>query len=736
MAVGRARAWWLAGGALVGGGAVWVVLRFGVPVVLTDEKHPVRPALEALSWIAGIGGLVVAAVALVVALRQGRRDHAGTGHTTSAAAPRTASAAGNVTGSGAITAGVVIGPVVQGDVVVGGAGVPAVESISADPALSRVPAGSELFVGRARELERLRAAVAGPGRAVVAVHGLGGVGKSALVARFARSRVDRCSLVWWITADSASAIDTGLADLAATLAPQSADLPVEQRAELALRWLATHDGWLLALDDLTGLGDAAGLLERVRTGTIVITSRRGGGWRGVEAIPLDVLPRDHAVELLARGVRSEWPDADLTHADRLCEELGRLPLAVEQAGAYLARTRITPTAYLDLLRRYPARMFGTTADGGDAQRTAARVWHVTLDRLADTPSAGRLLRRLAWCAPDSILRVLVTAIADEPEPDVLEALGRLAAYSMITLDTDAITVHRLVQAVTRTPDPTDPHRLPEDITHARDATATTLLQVLTGVDHRLPADWPVYELVLTHARVLLDHTPADSDTEALCGLANNLGLYVAGQGDATTALAWLGRAARGSERLHGPDHPETLGSRNNLASAYRAAGDLERAIPLHEATLADAGRVFGPDHPTTLALRVNLAEAYRVAGDTGRAVPLVEATLADSERVLGPDHPTTLTSRNNLACAYLTAGDAGRAIPLYEATVADRQRVLGPDHPNTLGSRINLAVAHRAAGDLERATPLLEAALADTERVLGPDHPVTRAVRSHFEGTT
>lgn len=68
--VGRGRAWWVAGGALAGGGVVWAVLRFGVPVFLTDENHPARPTLEALSWVAGIGGLAVALVALVVAMRQ------------------------------------------------------------------------------------------------------------------------------------------------------------------------------------------------------------------------------------------------------------------------------------------------------------------------------------------------------------------------------------------------------------------------------------------------------------------------------------------------------------------------------------------------------------------------------------------------------------------------------------------------------------------------------------------
>jgi tetratricopeptide (TPR) repeat protein len=631
-----------------------------------------------------------------------------------------------VTGAGGTAVGAVQGVLVQGDLVVGGPGVPAMESIPATPGVGRIPAGSELFVGRTRERERLDAAVAGSGRAVVvAVHGLGGVGKSTLVAHFAHLHADRYTLVWWITADSPTAIDTGLADLATTLAPQAAGAPLEQRTELGVRWLATHDRWLLVLDNLTTPADAAGLLERVRTGTIVITSRQGTGWRGVDTIPLDVLPAEQAVELLTRIVRAEWPQADLTGADRLCAETGWLPLAVEQAGAYLAQARITPVAYLDLLARFPARMFTATAEGGDAQRTMARIWHVTLDRLADTPLAGRVLRHLAWYAPDAIPRTLLADVFDEP--DLSEALGRLAAYSMITLTGDTIGVHRLVQALTRTPDSTDPHRQPADITTARDTTATALTAALTGTDYRLPAHWPVFQTVLPHARALLDHT--DTDTEPLCDLANRLGIYVYGQGDTTTAIALHTRAARSYQRLQGPDHPDTLTSRNNLASAYGLAGDLGQAIPLFEATLADSERALGPDHPDTLTSRNNLASAYGLAGDLGQAIPLFEATLADSERALGPDHPDTLASRNNLAGAYRSAGDLERAIPLHEATLADRQRVLGPDHPDTLTSRHTLASAYGLAGDLGRAIPLHEATLADRQRVLGPDHPDTLTSR-------
>ncbi|HWO63764.1 MAG TPA: tetratricopeptide repeat protein, partial [Umezawaea sp.] len=220
-----------------------------------------------------------------------------------------------------------------------------------------------------------------------------------------------------------------------------------------------------------------------------------------------------------------------------------------------------------------------------------------------------LLRRLAWYAPDDIPRSLLTTGTDVSEFDVLHAVGRLAAYNMITLDNDTISVHRLVQAVTRTPDPDDPHRWPTTIILARDTTAATLVAALTGTDHRLPTAWPVFRMVLPHARALLDHTDTDTDTDPLCALAHGLGRYLNDQGDTTTAITLLTRASQGHQRLYGPDHPDTLISRNNLAGAYRSAGDLGRAIPLYEATLTDSERVLGPDHPTTKIIRSNLDKA-------------------------------------------------------------------------------------------------------------------------------
>jgi len=667
-----------------------------------------------------------------------------------------------------------------------------VTEVVAPPGVGNLPDRADLFVGRAQALAQLDAAFAGPatgdpatpsaggaGVVVQAVHGLGGIGKSTLAARWARDRTGQYNPVWWITADSPAGIDAGLAALAVALQPVLAGWPGEVLRERAVQWLATHSRWLLILDNVTTPNDIRELLARASGGRYLITSRLATGWHGIaHPVRLDVLSPGEALDLLTRILTHDpaaAPDLDLEGLRAVCQELGYLPLAIEQAGAFMAQTTTKPTDYLDLLAAYPAAMYA--AGGETADRSIARIWRITLDHLADTPLAGNLLRVLAWYAPDDIPSTLLTNLADPPS--VAGALGRLAAYNMITVQAPTSTaagtlgVHRLVQAVARTPTADDPHRTPTAIAAARDQATTALASALAG-DWRDPAQWPTWRPLIAHVDALAAHTTPDVDTTTTTTLFNRAGAYLESQGAPTRAIALLDRALTDSRRILGddhpdtlaatnnlagayqaagnltgaitlleeahldmrqilgPDHPDTLTTTNNLALAYQAAGNLTRAIPLYVQTHADRRRILGDDHPDTLQSAVSLAWAYQAAGGLTRAIQLYEQTLTDRRRILGDDHPDTLTSANNLALAYQAAEDLARAIPLFEQTLADRQRVLGQDHPQTLTSANNLALSYKSAGDLTRAIPLYEQTLADSARVLGEDHPDTKIVRGNL----
>ena len=210
--------------------------------------------------------------------------------------------------------------------------------LAVPPGLGNLPGRPGLFVGRARELARLDAAVAGPGGVVVqAVHGLGGIGKSTLAAHWAAAHASDYTLTWWITAGTPAAIDAGLAGLAAALQPALSDvLPLEALREGAVQWLAAHQRWLLVLDNVTDPADIAQLLARAPAGRYLITSRRATGWHAT-AVPvrLDVLNPAEAGGLLT-AILTQDPPREAGWRRGAVRGAG-LPAAGHRAGRCLPR---------------------------------------------------------------------------------------------------------------------------------------------------------------------------------------------------------------------------------------------------------------------------------------------------------------------------------------------------------------------------------------------------------------
>jgi hypothetical protein len=372
-------------------------------------------------------------------------------------------------------------------------------------------------------------------------------------------------VTWWITADTPAAIDTGLAALAGRLQPGLGELlPIPALRDRALAWLASHRRWLVVLDNVTTPPTSRACSPRRRPGGSSSPAAAPPAGTGIATpVRLDVLTPDQAGQLLTaiithgRSPAQARPDG----ADALCAELAYLPLAIEQAGAYIAQAGITPREYLRLLAEYPADVYGQTADGGDAQRTIARIWRVTFDQLASTPTAGDVLRVLAFYAPGGIDRRLLDGLAGPLQVTI--AIGRLAAYSMITVTDGQLTVHRLVQAVARTPDPADPHRTPAAIDQAR-AKATAQLTAAAPANWEDPASWPARRALLPHLEALAACTTAQADTTDTAELLNEAASFLENQGAVNRAIAFFERSLADCRRVLGEDHPLTLTVRDNL----------------------------------------------------------------------------------------------------------------------------------------------------------------------------
>jgi tetratricopeptide (TPR) repeat protein len=604
------------------------------------------------------------------------------------------------------------------------------QTVSAGQVVHNLPLATAAFVGR--DLEGLAGLLLGEESGVVvgqaAVHGLGGIGKTELVAHYARAYLDRFTLVWWITADSRENVALGLAALTRRLHHLAI---LADAQEWAIGWLQSHTGWLLVLDNVEDLDHIRPLLGQVTgRGQLVVTTRRDLGaarWATLGLVPLQlgVLARTASVELLTRLTgRPDQRDA----AGRLAAELGDLPLALEQAAAYITQhDGMDFDGYRQRLARQFVHVAAHAGEGGTPERTISGVWQVTMAEITSRSDlAARVMDVVAWLAPEALPEDVLVPLGEEP-PEVTEAVALLASYNMITRSGGMLSVHRLVQAVTRTA-----ARSAESGEDPASAAVDLLAMAVPGDPVNNVNGWTRWNLLLPHIDALVSHLDASRTNETLLNLAERAATYREYQGQLPAAISQFEQVLISARRILGADHHATLTIQNNLAGAYRKAGRVGDAIDLYGQVLTTTRRIAGVDRPAMLILRHNLAGAYQELGRVGDAISQFEQVLADELRVLGADHPSTLTTQNDLAGAYRAAGRVGDAIDLYEQTLADRVRVLGADHPSTLTTQNDLAVAYRAAGRVADAIDLYEQVLADQVRLLGVDHPDTLILRHNL----
>lgn len=330
------------------------------------------------------------------------------------------------------------------------------------------------FTGRDAHLERIyqRFVARDPTRMVApqALVGSGGLGKTQTAAEYAYRYRSAYQAVLWARADTEENLKTDFQSLTRLLDVQK---PQEDPVETMQTWFAANVDWLLILDNADDLDLIARFFPRLLRGHVLVTTRAMATGNVAQAVVLEPLsPEDGAVCILRRAGTMQWheqlSDTSALHRDaatRIAELMGGLPLALEQAGAYIEDTGGSAGRYLELYEQYRARMiqeqYGALAN---YPLPVAAAWEISKEAVKQEKlPATEFLQCCALLDPESIPEDIFLRGADALGPELAAGVGNrltidrvtaiLRKYSLLNREVRgestiaSFSMHRIIQEI-------------------------------------------------------------------------------------------------------------------------------------------------------------------------------------------------------------------------------------------------------------------------------------------------
>jgi len=569
----------------------------------------------------------------------------------------------------------------------------------------------------------------------VALHGMGGVGKTQLAVQYLFKHKSEYESVFWISAATRADFQSRFQQIAEKIkCVNNAGNDADAVAQAVLAWLKTRNSYLLIIDNLDDISIVHGYLSEIcgdNCHVLITTRNRDPTGIPAQGLEVPVFEASEAVNLLllrVTGAKQAEPELR-SQAIKIVEELGYLALAIEHAAAHI-RQSSSFSKFLDMYSKSRKSFLEDLPEQNSGYpRAVATTFLMSFNEVKKVnPDAAELVTLFAFLNPDGIL---VDFLRDgqmglgEPLQSLLEhefkfgkALGKLGQFSLIRLSNDrqTISIHRLVQAVIQD------HLGPDRKILFAEATLKLFLYVFPNdFQEERRQTWQRYQSQIDGPLQRL----SEVGNEGVGLMSLRLGRFLVEDGKFSAARQFDQTGVAIYTKIFGLDNPRTLTSMNNLAVVYWTLGQFEKAVEMGEKVLSTRQTIFGRDHPATLTSMNNLAAVYLGLGRLKEAKELTEAALEGCQTTLGKEHPNTLRSMGNLAQKYREDGQVEKAAELHKKVLGARERTLGLEHPVTLVTMNNLAVMYLKSGQVTEAAELNKQVLEVRQRMLGMEHPAT-----------
>jgi tetratricopeptide (TPR) repeat protein len=602
---------------------------------------------------------------------------------------------------------------------------------------NNLPSVGKLCVGRDEFIAQIRSALTGNSTIAAAVtarqaiHGLGGIGKTRVAVEYAEKHKDKYSAILFVEADTMANLYTNFASLCGARIlelPEKESSNQEEQIASVLRWLRNYAGWLLIIDNVDTpelCVEVQKLIQPLDLGHILITTRLATPGDTFKPLPLDVISEDAAVELLL--VRTE-DRRTVTHSDgrdarALAIELGKLPLALEQASAFIATNRITISNYLERWKKQEQKVLAWDQKlSGMYNKSVLTTWQVTFDALS---SDGKgLLNVLCWLAPDPIPVEMVSKLdtqEGEPEIDIEAGGADLEEYSFVrhTENNTRLVMHRLVQEVAE-------KRILET---ERLGWLKRSLRMVDAFCVGDPGDvdiWPtIYNIAQPHMTKIISVTNREGIEEQTTSLINKLAILLFTRGDFSNAEPLLRRGLTSIKIKpnDAKDYYLTATLSGTLAQILQEKGELKEAGELMRLALYLQSELFGHNTTEAAIALCNLGRLLADANELRDAEFLIRRSVALFDFLNKTSERSYFKALVNLSSLLLQTSRFDEAEKLIRRAIDLAKQAYNDQHPYYGSAIAVLAQLLQTTKRLPEAESLMRESLRINEISFGDEHP-------------
>ncbi len=613
------------------------------------------------------------------------------------------------------------------------------------------------FSGRTTELallhERIKSNTATP---ITAVQGMGGIGKTTLAREYAHrfGTAARFGGVWWAEAETQSGILNAYDRLAQRLGNQFTRDPDQEKNAANIRdWLGAQPDsapWLIIFDNAPDAKTVANWLPK-GSARVIVTTRYDGFDTIATKLSLDFWDVGTTIAFLqertGRGTDTE--------AQSLAERLDGLPLAAEQAGAYLAEnSTLAFKAYDDRLTEMLDKAPEVLPGGYDKSLYATfRTALEAINEREHGETALGLINLCAYLSPDGVELEVLKACAKAsdilPEPlrsdltdevQCAKAVASLTKYALIRVGEvpdwgQTLILHRLLGDIGRD--------LLDKAAHEEWSTAAVLMiqQLMPNDVQNTPSVWPLCARLTPHAQAMraLNVQPGTTG-RALAYVLNQAAVYLDARGDFDGAITLLRRCVELGKVVFQSNPKEVAIGLGNLAGRLEKRKErwdeseaiYAEALEILEATLA-------PDDPSIATTLSNMASIPQKKNEFYKAENLHLRAAKIDKAAHGAVSTKYATRLNNLSTVYYdwanATGDPNLRRKERDTTEEAAQIIAalrGIRHPGTAACQNNLAVMHANTGNISLAAKLMARAVTISLSLDQQAHPDTQHYIRHL----